>query len=163
MTKSDLEDFERRVSLIFHGAIALTLLPFVFLYLEFTHEGLEPVYDGYIWLEAGVLVVAGLLILTGFRKYRKHLGEIEVSQPLERKFEHLFRIYLGFYLRLFLGGLILVFSYWLTAATGMVVGYVVLLFLLSLHRPTRDRFTRDLPLSGSERDFILQKDQKKDD
>ncbi len=160
MTKNDLEDFERRISLIFHGTIALTLLPFVFLYLEFTHDGLVALYEGYFFVEAGVLAGVGILMLVAFRQYRRHLGEMEVSESLDKKFEQLFQVYLGFYLRMFLAGLVLVFTYWLTAAAGMVIGYVVLLFLLSLHRPTRDRFSRDLPVTGAERDFILQKNKK---
>lgn len=160
MTKNDLEDFERRVSLIFHGSIALTLLPFVFLYLEFTHDGLQAVYEDYYLVEGGVLIAIGLIMITAFRSYRRHLGEMTVSMELDKKFEQLFRIYMGFYLRMFLAGLALVFSYWLTAAGGMVIGYVILLFLLSLHRPTRQRFARDLPVNKGERDFILQKNQK---
>ena len=162
MTKNELEDFERRISLIFHGAIGLTLLPFVLLYLEFNHDGLKPLYAGYWWLETIVLTAAAMIVFVGFRNYRSHLAEIERNITLERRFEHLFRIYLGFYLRIFLASLLLVFTYWLTGGMSMVIGYVVILFLLSLHRPTRQRFVRDMPVSGAEEDFILQKTPKED-
>lgn len=162
MTKNELEDFERRISLIFHGSIALTLLPFVFLYLEFTHDDLLPKFSDE-WLPAPALVTAvGIIVFVAFRHYRRHLTEIDPSFKLKNKFEHLFRIYTGFYLRIFIASLLLVVAYWVTASTGAVVAYVIILFLLSLHRPTRDRFARDLPVNGAERDFILQKNQNND-
>ncbi len=157
MTKNELEDFERRISLIFHGSIALTLLPFVLLYLEFTHDNLQPFYTGYWFLDPVMLLAAAIIVFVGFRNYRSHLTEIPPGASLDRKFEHLFRIYLGFYLRIFLASTLLVFAYWLTGALGVVIGYVVILFLLSLHRPTRMRFVRDMPVTGAEKDFILQK------
>ncbi len=160
MTKNELEDFERRVSLIFHGSIALTLLPFVFLYLEFTHDGLQPKYEDAMLPAPAVVTSVAIIVFVAFRKYRNHLTEIDPSTRLKNKFEHVFRIYSGFYLRIFLASLLLVVVYWVTASTGSVVTYVIILFLLSLHRPTRDRFARDLPVTGAERDFILQKNQQ---
>jgi hypothetical protein len=162
MTKNDLEDFDRRISLIFHGAIGLNLLPFVFLYLEFTHDSLKPLYSGYTFLESAILASVAIIIYIAFRNYRRNLSEIDIDTSLDSKFKQVFVIYLGFYIRLFIAGLILVFTYWLTSASTMMVGYVVLLFLLSLHRPTRERFSRDLPLTKGEREFILQKGEKRE-
>jgi hypothetical protein len=162
MIKNELEDFDRRISLVFHGAIGLTLLPFVFLYLEFTHDELVAVYPGFSYLEATILVAVSLITYVAFRNYRRNLSEMDIDQNLKTKFERAFSIYVGFYLRLFIAAFILVFTYWLTGAGIMVVGYVILLFLLSLHRPTRERYSRDLPLTKGERDFILQKGEKRD-
>lgn len=162
MTKNDLEEFDRRISLIFHGAIGLTLLPFVFLYLEFTHDGMKALYSGYTFLESAILAGVAVIMFVAFRSYRRNLSEIDIDTSLDSKFKQVFGIYFGFYLRLFIAGLVLVFTYWLTAASSMVIGYVVMLFLLSLHRPTRERFSRDLPLTKGEREFILQKGEKRE-
>lgn len=156
------EEFHTKLGLVFNAAIALPLLPFVLLFLEIkNNEFVGYLQEGWpmVILSYGLPIVSGLLVVKGFK-------EVEIKRAaalhLDELKAKLITYYPGMsklYLLVAIACFILAAGLWLTSSGVIIVAYVIVLFTMSLYRPTPKRYVMDLGLEESNKDIILnQKD-----
>lgn len=160
MTIKSPENFHNKLAFVFHAMLALPLAAFVYLFLEIKHSSLEPVIndDGLVSILDYVLPFISLGIVTvGFFRFKKRLQEINVKESMESRLADYFHGSMLFYICIEAASIILVAGLYLTTSAIFIVGYVLVLFLMSLHRPTPQKYVKDLRLTKKERDVILNK------
>jgi divalent metal cation (Fe/Co/Zn/Cd) transporter len=154
------EDFHNKLGIVFHASLALPLLPFVLLYLEIKNNefiGFLPSSLTTIILSYGVSLVSGLLVLHGIRTVKKVAVEARKEMSLKDKLQHYYPGSRTFFLLVGLACSLLAVTLWLTTSGVIIVSYVIILFVMSLKRPTLKRYVKDLQLMGEEKDIILNK------
>jgi divalent metal cation (Fe/Co/Zn/Cd) transporter len=154
------EDFHNKLGIVFHASLGLPLLPFVLLYLEIKNNGyIGFMPSGIITLSISYLVplISGLLVLYGYRTARSVGTEARQELSLKDKLLHYYVGARKFYLLVGLACIILAVTLWLTASGVLIVSYVIVLFVMSLNRPTSKRYIKGLQLMGEEKDIILNK------
>ena len=141
----------------FHGIIALPLLAFSFLYLEFDRGGLQPVFQsGPCYVEVGLMFAATLaFVLYLFRGLSSNLAELEGD--LVSKLDQYFLIVRRFYVMMTLPGALAVVFMYLTGELGFSLVYLLELFLLSIKRPSVHNIVKDLRLVDEEKEIVLKK------
>lgn len=154
------EDFHNKLGMVFHASLALPLLPFVLIYLEIKNNGftgyLVPSFSLLI-MSYAVTLISGLLVLQGMRIKSRVAETAKTQSLLKDKLEHYYYGARNFYLLVGLACSLLALSLWLTTSGVLVVSYVIILFVMSLNRPTLKRYIKDLKLEGEEKDIILNK------
>ncbi len=152
------EDFHQRLGMVFHAALGIPLLPFVILFLEIKNNN----YTGQI--APGVLasiisyivpLLAGLLTLFGYNKMKFASNAAQRFSTLHDKLSHFYKGISVFYWLVGLACTIMSVALWLTGYGVLIVAYVIVLFAMSLNRPTTKRYVAELKLKGEERDIIL--------
>ena len=149
-------EFYQRISLIFHGIIAFSLLPFAWFYLELDSGLGEPVLKDTYLIIFNVLILVGIVLILYFshQQFTGTLRSLRKSQSVRSKLQ----VYFDASLRKFI---INEFAA-VVALIGMVVGqeilfavvYVFILFIFSLSRPRFDKVTQQLSLSKEEKELL---------
>ena len=154
------EAFHQQVSLWFHVAIALPLAGFVYIFLEMKHNSLSPVIT-YCWLvhviNFGIVLISIAIIAYVYSTYKRQLESIRNSTGLQTKLKSYLTLSVRSYVALGALAALIVGGLFLTTSAVLIVAYVSLLFLLSLHRPTPRKYVADLGLEGAEKESILKK------
>lgn len=160
MPKESPESYHQKLSLYFHGMIALPLAFFVYLFLEMRHNELNPVLQHSLWSKvvnfSFTLIAAAIVIFT-YQQFKKGVFRAREQTDLLQKMTAYLDANVRAYLLAGLTFTILVTGLWLTTSAIFIVDYVLLLFLLSLHRPTPVKYVKDLSLSGKSKEIILNK------
>lgn len=153
------EDFHQKLSLLFHGLIALPLAVFVYLFLEIKHNNLPGIIDGSLAKAVNFTfnILAVALTVFAYYRFKKSLQRIRVDRPMKKKLEIYFSYAVSFFVLVTISSVLFVAGLYLTTSAVFIVGYVVLLFLLSLSRPTHQKYVRNLPLKEEERNAIIYK------
>ncbi|ELR69594.1 hypothetical protein C900_04819 [Fulvivirga imtechensis AK7] len=160
MTFKTSEDFHNKLGFIFHAMLALPLAVFVYLFLEIRHRALEPVltHGGLVDILRYLLpVVAAMIVAGAYYWFKKQLLVVNSQHFLQERLSLYFKNSILFYVFIELASVILVGGLYLTTSAIFIVGYVLLLFLMSLNRPTPQKYVSDIRLSKAERDIILHK------
>ncbi len=161
-SQDSAEAFHQRISLLFHLMIALPLAVFIYLFLEMKHHSLAPVIAT-IWLQQvinfGIVLISILTVTYVYTRFRRELAGIRGLSGLRTKLGEYLSLCLRMYLILGVLAGLLVLGLFLTTSPVLIVAYVILLFLLSLHRPTPRKYVSDLNLEGEEKEAILKKQQ----
>ena len=142
----------------FHGIIAVPLLAFSVLYLEFDSGNLAPPFGDrtYYW-EAGTLFVMSVFyILWLFRRLRQQVQLIP-GEALVERLQVYFKLLVRFYVLMTLPGVVAVVLMYLTGEMGFSLVYILELFLLSLKRPHQRGIIKDLRLTGEDEETVLRK------
>ena len=147
-------DFHHRLNLIFHAIVAVTMLPFVWLFLEVDANGKEGV------LTDSVVVVLFLMVclsLTGtaYMYKKKQLEEAGKKSNLRAKLDAYLRVQVANYALLEGAALFATLAFYLTASYIFVVVYIFILFVFSLSRPNLERACRELYLDKEERELLV--------
>jgi len=86
----NFEEYQSKLGLVFHGTLAVPLLPFALIFLEIKNRG----YQG--WMEVGTLanvinygvaLVSGLLVAQGFSILKRKLQQAEEKSTLKEKLQ----------------------------------------------------------------------------
>ncbi|MEM7109051.1 MAG: hypothetical protein AAF519_12560 [Bacteroidota bacterium] len=165
MSKNTPEIYHQRMSSAFHTMIALPLAFFVYLFLEKKHNDLTPmIADNMLvyFIDYGFTLFAIGLTYLAYLKFRNGLKRINRDNRLRERFDIYSRLSMRAYLFLGLAFSILVSGLLLTTSAIFIVDYVILLFLLSLQRPTPDKYIRDLQLQGGEKKIVKEKQEFSD-
>ena len=164
MSKNTPEVYHQRISTAFHTMIALPLAAFVYLFLEKKHNELQPLLiDAYAvnGINISLTLLAAIVTYLAYRNFRHGVQSIAVDS-LKEKLTRYGKISIQAYLYVGLAFVILVVGLIQTTSVLFIVFYVVLLFLLSLQRPTPAKYIRDLALEGEEKTIVRDKLEFKD-
>jgi hypothetical protein len=154
------EEYYNRIYLIFNALIAISLLPFSIILLEIQDKGLEFAMIKGNW--AYTIMATSVLIISFFTfKSFEQLKDLQGPLIAESSLREKLNIYHSFYLRhyIILNSFCVIVTavLYLTKSNIMVVFYVFLLVLLSIHRPTLKRIVEQLKLSVEEQDTLYKK------
>ncbi len=158
MNKESPETHHQKLSLYFHGMIAVPLAFFVYLFLEMRHNELIPIIQDLVLVKVlnySITIVAAAVVIYVYQHFKKGVFAARELKGLRNKMKYYVRVSLRVYM--YIGAIFatLVLGLRLTTSAIFIVDYVLLLFLLSLHRPTPTKYVRDLMLKGQEKDIIV--------
>lgn len=146
-------DFHHRLNLIFHAIVAVTMLPFVWLFLEVDANGKEGVLtDNVVFIL--FLVICLSLTGTAYMYKKKQLEEASKKLNLRAKLDAYLRVQVANYALLEGAALFATLAFYLTASYIFVVVYIFILFVFSLSRPNLERTCRELYLDKEERGLL---------
>ncbi len=154
------EEFHNKLGFIFHAILAVPLAVFVYLFLEIKNRGMEPnIENGQeAWpLIIGLAAISLLLVLLSYRHFRKSLAAVHQLGRLKEKLPTYFTHVLKFYAVIEGSSLLMILGLYLTTSSVFIVGYMFLLLVLSLNRPTPQKYVKDLNLTKEESDIVLLK------
>lgn len=154
------EDFHNKLAFIFHALLALPLAAFIYLFLEIKNNEFQPQLEG--GKDANVLIaalfVAGVLDAAfGYYLYKQKKKKAADEATLQEKLAVYFKDSIIFYAFIESASIIMILGLYLTTSSVFIVGYMFILLLLSLNRPTPQKYVGDLKLKKNERDIILHK------
>ncbi|MDX1628622.1 MAG: hypothetical protein R3345_07975 [Fulvivirga sp.] len=154
------ESFHNKLSFIFHGMLALPLAAFVYLFLEIKDRDLTPAMDNEVFIPyvIGILLfISTAMVVYGYYRFRRHLREARNKEGLKTKLETYYGNAVIFYAFVEFASVLLVVGLYLTTSSFFIVGFMFLLLMLSLNRPTPQKYISDLHLADGEKDIILHK------
>ena len=154
------EEYYNRIYLIFNALIAISLLPFSFILLEIQDKGLEfAIIKGNLAYSIMAISVLAISFFTfkSFEQLKTLQGSLITESTLRKKLNIYYSCYLRHYLILNSFCVTVTVVLYLTKSNIMVVFYVFLLVLLSIHRPTLKRIIEQLKLSAEDQDILYQK------
>lgn len=154
------EDFHNRLGFIFHAILAVPLAAFVYLFLEIKNRGMEPgLQNGQdAWLIiAGLATVSFIAVFLSYRHFRKRLRSVQQLENLREKLPPYFTQLLKFYAVIEGSSLLMILGLYLTTSSVFIVSYMFLLLVLSINRPTPQKYVKDLNLTKEESDIVLLK------
>lgn len=151
--KINWKDYHHQIYQIYHGMIALTLVPFALLFLEWD-SGMaqkEIDYSGFKFI-----IILQLIWPIGFACWYVWKGEkmqyatVEEAS-LDEKLREFKKINLYKYLMLALAGCLAAFAMWLQPSFIFVITYLAVLIQYSFLRPSEDKIVRDMQLTKDDR------------
>lgn len=105
----------------------------------------------------GLAVASLVLVFFGYRQFIKGLNEIHRLDCLKEKLSPYFTHLLKWYAIIEGSSLLMILGLYLTTSSVFIVGYMFLLLVLSLNRPTPQKYVKDLNLKKEESDIVLLK------
>jgi len=154
------EEFHNKLGFIFHAMLALPLAGFIYLFLEIKNNQLEPSLENGSQMDGLIAVmgtVAVVLVGYGYYVFRKQRRQIAALEGLKHKLEEYMKSLFRFYALVEVASIILVVGLYLTTSTVFIVIFLFVLLILSLNRPTPQKYSTDLGLEGEEQEIILKK------
>ncbi len=150
-------DYHHRLNLIFHAIVAITMIPFVWLYLEIdTGKRMELTDDSIVLIL--FFLVSGSLIATSFLYKKKQLAFVDPSRSLREKLEEYFKVLLVSYALLEVSAVFATLAFFITANYLFVLIYIISLFVFSIYRPKIENAVRDLGLSEKEKKILINRE-----
>jgi DMSO reductase anchor subunit len=150
-------DYQQRLNLIFHAIVAVTMLPFVWLYLEIDTERRTGALDDPIILILFLLVCVSLGG-TSFLYKKKQFETFGSITTLREKLISYQRVMVVAYALLEGAAVFATLAFYLTANYLFVLVYIFVLFGFSLGRPSIDRICRELKLPNADKEILLNRD-----
>jgi len=152
------EEFHNKLGFIFHAMLALPLGGFIYFFLEIKNNkmsaALENGQDMQL-LIAGLSFLAIAMVSYGYITFRNKKKEIAAQDSLKLKLEEYLRNIIKFYILVEIASILLVIGLYLTTSTVFIVIFMFVLLVLSLNRPTPQKYCTDLGLTGREQEIIL--------
>lgn len=158
--KFSWKDYHHQVYQIYHAIIALTLLPFAMLFLEWDtgNKQVEVSFTSpFFILIAQLLWVIGYICWYVWRgpKLRYELSD---EMGLEEKLSQFKKKNLRRYLLLALAGFIAAAAMWIQPSFIFVIAYFAVLVQYSFLRPSEDKIVRDMRLTKGDRKALHQQE-----
>lgn len=154
------EAFHQKMSFVFHAMIALPLAFFVYLFLEIRNNGLEPIIKEVPSAQVLTIilpVLAMVEVVVGNIIFKKRIALLEMEELLKNKLSNYFQYSVVFYGFILSACVLLVLGLYLTTSAVFIITYVVVLFWMSLNRPTPQKYITDLRLKKEYRDIMLRR------
>ncbi len=157
------EKFYHRLGMVFHGIIALSMIPFAWAFLETQGEFPDPPIVEGISLFTIKIIGSALCILIILFSYQYGHNLLAAARSREKTGDKL-KAYLNEktkdYLLLELGAIIAFVGLYLTKDHIFSLIYVAVLMMFSTKRPTYNRITKSLGISDEEIDEWVREEKK---
>jgi prepilin signal peptidase PulO-like enzyme (type II secretory pathway) len=145
------KDYHHQIYQIYHGMIALTLVPFALLFLEWDTNTAAVVYSSPLFI-----LTLQLSWIIGFASWYAWKGErvqyvLEEGMSLDNKLKEFKKRNLYKYFMLAIAGMVACFAMWLQPFFLFVVAYFAVLIQYSFLRPSEDKIVRDMRLTKEDR------------
>ena len=148
---TDWKDYHHQLYQIYHGIIAITLIPFALLFLEWDSGNKEGSFDGLVFiLFAQLIWVVGYLSWYAW-KGKKSQYILAEGMTVSQKMREFKKRNLMKYGLLAGGGIIAAGAMWIVPSFIFVIAYFGVLVQYSFLRPSEDKFVRDMRLTKEER------------
>lgn len=153
-------DYHHQIYRIYHAIIALSLVPFFFVFLELEVTSIkEPrVADSIVWILLLVLIPLGVYMCWDVWKGRRFQIAVDREMPLKSKLLLFRKMEVRKFWWLELVCVVALLGLWLTAHYLFVILYFAVLAQFSFLRPSEDRLIRVLRLTKEERVRLHQED-----
>lgn len=147
------KDYHHQIYQIYHGMIALTLVPFALLFIEWDSGSAQ---EGISYGSPIFILTVFLLGPIGFACWYVWKGErmqyeISDNMVLEEKLKEFKKINFRKYLLLALAGCLAALAMWLQPSFIFVIAYLGVLVQYSFLRPSEDKIVRDMRLTKEDR------------
>ena len=132
------EEYFNKIYLVFNALIALSLVPFVLIFLDIQKYGSdETILTGHATngLIIGLAIVYCFLFFVSLKKFKKGVSEIRMDDALRQKLNEYYSVSLKKYFRLTICCFLMVVGLFLTKHFLFTIGYVLALVVLSFGRP----------------------------
>ena len=154
------EEYYNKLYIAFNGLIALTLIPFVLIFLDIEKNGksesiLSENYTVALAVISSVLYAS--LVYYFFYRYKIDKSSIPSNSSLRKKLTQYYSISLKLYLGLNSCCLLALTGLYLTRNFSFTIGYVLALILLSIRRPVLNTISKEIPLNDLELDILSNK------
>ncbi len=150
-------DFHRRINLVYHAIIAISLVPFALVFLDINpgHDTRSQVDSDYEWIVIAILLFSVLTICVKvWRGVTLKLTSIDSTFKIKTKLITYLNFQIQRYFQLEVGALISLAGLWLTSNYMFVIAYLSVLVQFSLLRPSQDKVIRDLQFNKEERERL---------
>ncbi|WP_436517547.1 hypothetical protein [Ekhidna sp. To15] len=145
------KDYHHQIYQIYHGIIAITLIPFALLFLEWDSGNKEGTIEGLVFiLLTQLLWVVGYLSWYAW-KGKKVQYSLKDQMSINQKMGEFKKRNLMKYGLLAAGGMVAAGAMWIAPSFLFVVAYFGVLVQYSFLRPSEDKFVRDMRLTKEER------------
>ena len=149
-------DYHHQIYRIYHGIIALSLVPFFLVFLELEVASIKESRVPF-WGEVAVLIlfipICFYLCSEVWKSNRfEYLGLSELS--LREKLVLFRKVETNKYLWLEIASCVALFGLWLTAHYLFVIAYFATLVQFSFLRPSEDRLVKNMQLTKEEREGL---------
>ena len=162
----NFDEYQSKLGLVFHGTLAIPLLPFAILFLEIKNRGYHGIIEPGLLANAinyAIPFLSGLLVAQGFSILKRKVRQVEEMNTLKEKLMLYYSAAVPLYIYVSVACLFLAIALWVTTAGIVIVAFVIILFVMSLNRPTTARYVKILKLDKEEKDIIMNhKDQELD-
>ena len=146
------EDYHHQIYRIYHGIIALSLVPFFLVFLELEVASIKEPRVSSLWIYLILFVLIPICIFLMWRVWKVEKSESENADfQLREKLIFFRKIEVRKYLELELSCILGLAGLWLTAHYLFVIIYFAVLAQFSFLRPSEDRFVRNMRLTKAER------------
>lgn len=148
---ADWKDYHHQMYQIYHGIIAITLIPFALLFLEWDSGNTEDTFEGIVFI-----LFAQLIWVVGYLSWYAWKGKgvqyvLNDEMTLSQKMQEFKKRNLIKYGVLAGGGILAAGAMWIAPSFIFVIGYFGVLVQYSFLRPSEDKFVRDMRLTKEER------------
>lgn len=150
------KDYHHQIYQIYHGIIAITLIPFALLFLEWD-SSLDK--DEASMTNPLFIVITQLIWIVGYGCWYVWKGRgvqynLTEDMNLEEKMLEFKRKNLKKYLILAIGGILTAGAMWVQPSFLFVITYFAVLVQYSFLRPSEDKFVRDMRVTKMERKML---------
>ena len=153
--------FYQRLNMTFHGVVAVSLIPFAWVFLEMQKEYPEgPLVDGQsaFLLKTGLFLAALAIWFLAYKAHRTLPEKISVHESIPQKLKTYLQLKLGFYGLLESSGILALVGLYVLEDHLFTAVYLVVLFAFSLSRPTYDKVVQELRLNKDEEEKLRKGD-----
>ena len=151
MTYTNRQTYLDRINLVYYALISVPILLFAIVYLNYYRDKLlipmdKPLAAGYILIAIGCVIFAAV----GYYQYREKLKRLIEEKLLRDKLNQWYQALLGNYWLMGVLSSVAVVALYTSKSQVFVACYALLLFLVSLLRPTQQRLIRELRLKSEQ-------------
>ncbi|WP_462247946.1 hypothetical protein [Ekhidna sp.] len=153
---NEWKDFHHMMYQIYHGIIALTLVPFALLFLEWDSSANK--VEGFS-SSPSFIILAQLIWIIAYASWYVWKGEkvmyrIDDNSSISEKMREFKKRSLLKYGILAVAGLLAAGAMWIKPSFVFVISYFAILIQYSFLRPSEDKFVRELRVTKEEREMM---------
>lgn len=154
------EEYFNKLYLVFNALIALSLVPFVLIFLDIQKYGTdEKIINGQSsdFLIAGLSIAYVFVFYVSLTSFRKGVSEINKNNSIRKKLNEYYSLSLRKYFHLTICCFLMVLGLFLTKHFLFTIGYVLALVVLSFGRPVLKTIIEIIASNEVESDILNNK------
>lgn len=143
-------DYHHQIYRMYHGIIALSLLPFFLVFLELEVASIKEARVPQIWVNLVLVVLIPVCVVINWKVWKSEFFKYLGCKNLKEKLIEFRRVEVKKYLALELVCFFALLGLWLTAHYLFVIIYFAVLVQFSFLRPSEQRIVREMKLTKNE-------------